>query len=97
MDKELKKMLEKLTTILEKEIKGKLIEKIKEAINEPCKISREKESGGKATTKIEGSILSILITLASLEKTVLEKLDPPAGLFEMLKEITGVTEDKENE
>ena len=63
-----------------------------EAIKEKAVVSIEKFEDGRATTRIEGSNLSVLIALAGLEKTVFEKLEVPEGLWEMVKEKIGTKE-----
>lgn len=104
MDKNFIEMLEKLNTMLEKEIKnleknGDIKEKIHEAYEQPCEISIKKKgkTSEGADCKIVGSNLAILVTLAGLEKAILEKLNPPAGLYEMIKQTTGVMEAGDNE
>ena len=88
MNKELKeiaKSMERLT-------KMALSEALDKAITEKCTLSVVKGKDGKAKTEIEGSALGILITLAGLEKAVLEHIEAPAGLFEMVKEFVGTEE-----
>ena len=97
-DKDLEKMIKKLkelNEILEGVTDG-MPNKIMEAINkghkEEAKISVHKYADGRAETSVEGSTMGILITLAGLEKCVLEKLNAPAGLFELVKETVGTRE-----
>ena len=90
MNKELKEMaksMERLTKLA-------LSEALDKAVNEECTLSITKGKDGKACTKIEGSRLAILITLAGLEKTVLDKIEDQVGLFEMVKEFVGTEEAK---
>lgn len=104
MDKELLKMLKQLNEMIEKKIKnrdknGDIKEKIHEAYEQPCEISIKKngKTSEGAECKVIGSTLAVLVTLAGLEKAILEKLNPPAGLYEMIKQITGVMEANDNE
>ena len=69
---------------------------LKEAINLPCKITVEKNSKGIACSSIEGTKLSILTTLAGLEKSILSKIDCNKEEFEFIKEFVG-SKDLENE
>lgn len=88
MDKELLEMFNKLKNIMADNVK----DSISEAFNEPAKISIEKDADGRAKTHIEGKPLPILIALAGLEKAVLEKLDAPTGVWELIKEAVGTKE-----
>ena len=97
-DKDLEKMIKKLkelNELLEGVTEG-MPNKIMEAINkghkEEAKISVHKYADGRAETNIEGSTMGILIALAGLEHSVLEKLNAPAGLFELVKETVGTRE-----
>lgn len=92
MDKEIKEMLKELLKDLEEKL-----DKINEAHKQPAKISIEKHEDGSADTHIEGSNLAILITLAGLENAVLGKLNPPKGLWELIKNTTGTMEAGDNE
>lgn len=98
MDKEIKEMLKDLGEKLDK-IDGdfNLQDKINEAYKQKAIISIEKHEDGRADTHIEGSNLAILITLAGLENGVLGKLNPPKGLWELIKNITGTREAGDNE
>lgn len=107
MDKELKEMLDKLSklnkimdTLIDDKKEGfvsKVQKSINEAFKEKATISIEKQENGEATTHIEGSTLAVLITLAGLEKTVLEKLDTPKSLWELIKQTVGTMEADDNE
>jgi len=97
-DKDLEKMIKKLkelNEILEGVTDG-MPNKIKEAIEkghkEEAKISVHKYADGRAETSVEGSTMGILIALAGLEKTVLDKINVPAGLFELIKDTVGTKE-----
>ena len=94
MDKETKKMLEDLKGVLDTLLtgdKGKMAEKINERLLEankqPVIISIEKDKHGKATTKVEGERLAILLTRAGLENALLKKLNVPTQVWEMLKQV----------
>lgn len=102
MDKEIKEMLKELLKDLEEKLDKidgdfNLKYKINEAHKQPAKISIEKHEDGSADTHIEGSNLAILITLAGLENAVLGKLNPPKGLWGLIKNTTGTMEAGDNE
>lgn len=102
MDNEIKEMLKELLKDLGEKLDKidgdfNLKDKINEAHKQPAKLSIEKHEDGTAETHIEGSNLAVLITLAGLEKTVLEKLNPPRGLWELIKNTTGTMEAGDNE
>jgi hypothetical protein len=93
-NKELDKMIDRLKELSEmlegaKEIPNYMEKAIKKGFTEEAKISLHKYANGKAETRIEGSTMGILIALAGLEKTVLEKINAPAGLFDLIKETVG--------
>jgi hypothetical protein len=95
--KELEKMLKRLEDLKES-LEGacNMPNFIKEAIEkghkEEAKISVHKYADGRAETRVEGSTMGILIALAGLEKTVLNKINAPAGLFEVIKDTVGTKE-----
>lgn len=96
-DKDLKQMikkLEELNKILEgaKGIPNLIKEAIEQGHNEEAKISVHKHADGTAETSIEGSTMGILITLAGLEKTILNKINAPVEVFELIKETVGTRE-----
>ena len=95
MDKEILEMLKNINETLKK-VNGAncdyIKEKISEAFNEPAEVSIKKEADGKAITHVEGRALPILITLAGLEKAVVEKLDASTGVWELIKETVGTKE-----
>ena len=95
MDKELKEMLKDLLKDLESKLDKRgdfdIKTKLEEASKEDTEISI-KVKDGKAKTKIEGSGLALLITLAGLEKTLLKKLNPPKGIYDIVKQVVD-TED----
>lgn len=72
---------EMLNGDLDTAIKGTL----EDAMKMDCKISIEKDKQGRAHTRLEGNSLAILVTLAGLEKIVLDKLDCNNRTFEILK------------
>lgn len=99
MDKELLEMLKSLNGVLEDMLgdgkdsfKNKVQERISDAFKEKASLSIEKFEDGRAETHIEGSNIGVLIALAGLEKTVLEKLDAPKGLWELVKHTVGTKE-----
>lgn len=99
MDKELETLFKDLNKTLSKFIDkntDKMVDKIDKELTkahkEECKLSVEKDKKGHAQVKMEGSTLAILIALAGLEKTVLEKTHVPAGLYEIIKNSVGTKE-----
>lgn len=104
MDKESKEMLKELNEVsgdlLNDNITGvnsKIKDKIQEAFKEEATISIKKSKDERAETHVEGSTLAILITLAGLEKTVLEKLNTPNAIWEMIKHTVGTEEANNND
>lgn len=99
MDKELLEMLKSLNGVLEDMLgdgkdsfKNKVQKRISDGLNEKASLSIEKFEDGRAETHIEGSNIGVLIALAGLEKTVLEKLDVPRGAWELIKHSVGTEE-----
>lgn len=94
MDKEIKEILKKINKMLDKELKkgDKLKKDLEKAFDEPALISIKKDKSGKAETHIEGTNLALLITLAGLENTILDKLNVPTGLFDVIKDMVGTKE-----
>ena len=107
MDNELKDMIKELKRLCEigedllddgKSSKVKFIAKsIKKAYNEPAKISVKKDETVQATCHIEGKALPLLITLAGIEKAILNKTHVPKELYEIIKSSLGYVEVKEDE
>lgn len=104
MDKESKEMLKELNEVLGDllndnitGVNSKIKDKIQEAFKEEATISIKKSKDGRAETHVEGSTLAILITLAGLEKTVLEKLNTPNAIWEMIKHTVGTEEANNND
>lgn len=96
-NKDLDKMIEKLKELNEMlegacDLPKHLKEVIEKGHKEEAKISVHKYADGRAETRVEGSTMGILIALAGLEKTVLNKINAPAGLFELIKETVGTRE-----
>ena len=88
--KEVNKMLEKL--IDNDGATDVLSERIKKAHNESALISIKKDKDGRAEVKLEGTNLSLLITLAGLEKAVLEKTHVPTEIWDAIKKSVGTME-----
>lgn len=104
MDKELLEMLKDLNEVLgdlinddKDSVKSKLQERIEKSFSEKASVSIVKFEDGRAETHIEGTNVAVLIALAGLEKTVLEKLNPPKGLWELIKHSVGTREAGDNE
>lgn len=89
-EKDLDERLDSLIDLLKGTVKGVINDTLEENKNEPVKISIEKDKKGKATVNVEGKPVDILMTLARLEKSILEEIDPPAGFYEMIKEKIGI-------
>ena len=86
--KELKKLNELLGEVLDEnieELTKELNKELKRGLKEKAKLSVETFGNGNAKTCIEGKTLPILIALSTLEKTVLKDLNPPKGLYELIK------------
>lgn len=98
MDKEIEKLMKDVLKKMDKKLNDmedieKMTNKaIDEHINKPCEISIKKGENGEAECKVEGTRTAILITLAGLEKNILEQLKPPAGLYERIKSKVGIRE-----
>lgn len=94
---ELDKMIEKLKELNEMlegacDLPNNIKKAIEKGHQEEAKISVHKYADGRAETSVEGSTMAILISLAGLEKTVLNKIGVPAGLFELIKDTVGTRE-----
>ena len=63
---------------------------LREHYNKPTLIHIEKNEEGDSSIKLEGTATAILITLAGLEKSIMENLNPPAGLYDLIKMKTGI-------
>lgn len=96
-DKEIEEILIDLLKNVFDDNKHDLQKLINEALKEEATISIKKFKDGTAKTNIKGRRLSVLITLAGLEKTILEDLKPPKGLWEKIKNVIGVKEANDNE
>lgn len=104
MDKDLLKELKELNGVIEditkeykSETKGNFKKALDKAFEEKASISIEKFEDGKGKILINGSALAILITLAGLEKGILERIKIPTPLWEAIKDTVGTREDKEAE
>ena len=104
MDKEILEMLKDLNEVLgdllsddKDSVKSKLQERIEKGFTEKASVSIVKFEDGRAETHIEGTNVAVLIALAGLEKSVLEKLNPPKGLWELIKHSVGTREAGDNE
>ncbi len=67
-------------------------DKLLKALNEECKISIEKDKNGMSSINLKGKSLSLLLTLAGLEKAMLKKLDVSEPEFELIKSILDTKE-----
>lgn len=96
-DKEIEEILAYLLKNVFEDNKHDLQKSINEALKEEATISIKKFKDGTAETNIKGHRLTILITLAGLEKSILEDFNPPKGLWEKIKNVIGVKEVNGNE
>lgn len=93
--KDFMEVLEKINSIMEK--MGANINpfgnRFEEANNEACTLSiTKKEGNNPQEIRVEGSTPAILLNLAGLEKAILEKLEVPQHVFEMVKNSIGTRE-----
>lgn len=98
LQKELKDLLNEVKELVDKttdKMADTFYKDVEEALKGDCSLSIETKDG-RTKTSIEGTGLSILINLASLEKSVMKKLDVPVGLWEMVKELID-TKEADNE
>lgn len=95
-NKKIKELMEELVKeiIGEENIEGACRTMFEEALKEECEISIKKDKEGRANTHISGSGLAILITLAGLEKGILEKLGCEDSMYEIVKRAVGTKEAK---
>lgn len=104
MDKQLLEILEGINKSMENLLKdntsnkiSRVKKEIKQAFKESAEISIKKHTNGDSDISIKGRGLAVLITLAGLEKGILEKLNVPKELWEIIKELTGAKEAGDNE
>lgn len=104
MNKELLELLEllkELNGVLENAIKedksknkGSFRKAIDKAFKEKVIISLEKSRNGETKIHTEGSKLGVLISLAGLEKGILETTKVPTPLWEYIKHTVGTKDAK---
>ena len=104
MDKDVKeilKELKKLKTTMEKitnkdleEAKHNFEKRLEESLNEPCKISIEKDKNGQARCMVEGERLALLITFIGLKQNIISKLHTSKEELEFLEHFVGSEEVK---
>lgn len=99
MNEKISKLLEELNKVLEEFIKeNNGGENFKEAIEKAFKtetiISMKKSKDGTSKVHIAGNNLSILVSLAGLEKHILKSKNIPDSLWETIKHIVDVKEEK---
>lgn len=100
MEKELKELLKDFSELLDKiggDTKSSLSNDIDKAFREKASISITKDEEGKSEMHTKGTTLAILITLAGLEKGLLEQLDVPNTLWEIIKCKVGARKANDNE
>lgn len=84
-------LLDKLFDNLSENIE-KTENKFKEALSNPCKIHIDNNGVG-TTMKIEGERLSLLLTLAGVEKKILSELKCSDTEFDFIKDFVDTKED----
>ena len=68
----------------------KLKEALLTATKEECGILLEKKKDGECNISTHGNKLAILIALAALEESLLDQLEVPKPVWEMIKDVTGM-------
>jgi len=99
MDKELKEKLNSLLNTVIDTLADKIGEMsgaCEEAITKPCKIHIDSENGN-TKLEVEGGRLSLLLTLAGAEKSILRDLKCSKEEFELIKNMVGSEEVNRNE
>lgn len=96
--KKLMKEAKKLMEELEDERPAGAFEEItdsmfKKAQKEPCKISIETDTTGRANVKVDGNMMSVLLALAGLEKAIIGQMKCPAHIWEIVKAKVGIEEE----
>lgn len=100
MDKELKEMFKELNDNLKEMIPLMMsdIEKtIDKGFKEEAEIRIKKNKDGSSELSVTGTNCAVLIALAGLEEGILKKLDPPKGVWELIKKKVGTREVEDNE
>ena len=92
MLKELKKLRKVINDKDMEEAKHKFEKRLEESLNEPCKISIEKDKSGQARCMVEGDRLALLITFIALEQNVITKLHSSREEIEFLEHFIGSEE-----
>ena len=102
-NKEIKEMLNNLKDLLEiiedsdlGKAKKKFEKMLKEAINEPCKITIEKGKNGEAKLGVEGCRLSLLIALAGAKQGILKQLKCSDEEFEFISNFVGTRDSNDD-
>ena len=102
-NKEIKEMLNNLKELLEimedsdiGKAKEKFEKMLKEAINEPCKITIEKGKKGDAKLGIEGRRLALLISLAGAKQGILKQLKCSDEEFEFISNFVGTRDNNDD-
>lgn len=92
--KELRETIEKIGNSEFKDMKDKLINRLENSLNEPCKILIEKDKTGKAKVTLDGERLALLITFIGLKNQVLKQLKCGKEELEFLENFVGSEEVK---
>lgn len=96
MDKKVKKKLDDLLDALfdKSNILKEYEKTMNKALKEPCTIEMTKNKNGKATVKIMGARLPLLLLLAGCEKNILQQLNCSEDEFDFIKRQIGTKEAK---
>ena len=102
-NKDVKEMLKDLKELIEifedsdfEKAKEKFEKQLKEALNEPCKITIEKGKKGDAKLGIEGRRLALLISLAGAEESILKQLKCSEDEFKFIKNLVGTRDNNDD-
>ncbi len=102
-NKEIKEMLNDLKELIEMfedsdigKAKEKFEKMLKEAINEPCKITIEKGKNGEAKLGVEGRRLALLISLAGAKQGILKQLKCSDEEFEFISNFVGTRDNNDD-
>lgn len=85
-------MKDKIKELLSSLIDDVMEYSLQEALNEECEITVKKGKGGVVETEISGSGMALLVTLAGLEKTILDKVGCTDSMFKIIKGAIGTKE-----
>ena len=90
--KELKKLIDTLLEETSDELEEELADALKKVHKEKAFISVKKNADGTATTKLEGTTMSILVALAGLEQNILKQTKVPKDVWEIIRDCVSTKE-----